>query len=62
MKEPDYYDTYYPINKLNISLNNVTSTVSQSAQSPSSSSSSSGGFSSGGSSGGGGGGGGGSSW
>ena len=62
MKEPDYYDTYYPINKLNISLNNVTSTVSQSAQSQSSSSSSSGGFSSGGSSGGGGGGGGGSSW
>ena len=61
MKQPDYYDTYYPINKLDISLNNITSTVSQSAQSPSSSSSS-GGFSSGGSSGGGGGGGGGSSW
>ena len=65
MNQPDYYDTYYPmrdiyaINMLNSSLNNVTSTVSQSAYSPSSSSD---GFDGGGFSGGGGGGGGGSSW
>ena len=64
MKQPDYYDTYYPmrdiyaINMLNSSLSNVTSTVSQSAYSPSSSD----GFGGGGFSGGGGGGGGGSSW
>ena len=64
MKQPDYYDTYYPmrdiyaINMLNNSLNNVTSTVSKSAYSPSSSD----GFDGGGFSGGGGGGGGGSSW
>ena len=64
MKQPDYYDTYYPmrdiyaINMLNNSLNNVTSTVSKSAYSPSSSD----GFGGGGFSGGGGGGGGGSSW
>ena len=64
MNQPDYYDTYYPmrdiyaINMLNSSLNNVTSTVSKSAYSPSSSD----GFDGGGFSGGGGGGGGGSSW
>ena len=68
MKQPSYYDTYYPmtdfyaINMLSHSMKNVTSTVSSSAYTPSSSYSDSGGFSGGGFSGGGGGGGGGSSW
>lgn len=67
MKQPSYYDTYYPLNNymaLNMfvnDLNKVESTASQYIDT-SSSSSSGGGFGGGGFSGGGSGGGGGSSW